>query len=323
MRHGYWITVGILFASVAALSGCASSAVDRGPIASNTASWQFGNAPGRRITTDHYDIYTTVNDDNLLATFPELMERTYEYYQELVPPTRTNSDRMKIYLFANRNEWTAFTRRFAGARAPVFLKIRNGGYSERGVTAIQFVANQITFPLMTHEGLHQYLYHYVNPQVPAWLNEGLAVACEGQRWTTSGLAAFEPTFNPSRKNALVEAILRNRLMPLEDLLETNAGRIVGKTSRTVATYYAQVWSLVVFLMEGANGKYADGFNDMCAALGTNNLRSDLRTRLQAAGQAGSMNAGEALFRAFITNDLETFEAEWLEYLKKDLLRVDA
>ncbi|MGE3182427.1 MAG: hypothetical protein AB7N71_12415 [Phycisphaerae bacterium] len=306
----------------ALLTGCATSQTAQRPIVSTVSEWNFGSAPGRRITTDHYEILTTVDDAGLLASFPELMERTFDYYQELVPPARINQDRMTIYLFADRAEWVAFTKRFAGVRAPIFLKIRNGGYSERGVTAIQFVANQVTFPLMAHEGLHQYLYHFVNQEVPAWLNEGLAVACEGQRWTTSGLAAFEPTFNPSRKNALVEAILRDRLMPLRDLLETNAGRIVGETSRTVATYYAQVWALVVFMMEGQDGKYADGFRNMCDALGSADFADALRRQMNQAGSGGAPNRGEAMFRAYISDDLDTFEAEMNAYLRKTLLRVD-
>lgn len=276
---------------------------------SSQAEWRFGRTLGRQIVTDHYEIYTTLTDDNLLRTFPELMERTYEYYAHLVPPGRALEHRMPIYLFATRPEWTLFTQRFTGPRAPIFLQIRNGGYSERGVTVIQYVSHPTTFPLMAHEGLHQYLFHQVNPQVPAWLNEGLATICEGQRWSGGGLERFEPQYNPSRQNILAEAVLRNELIPLAELLATNAGRIVGGPGRTVATYYAQLWALLVFLMEGRDGQYADKLRELSESL------SDP----QIVATSLSPDAGQSLFRRYISDDLRSFEAEYLDFWRRRLL----
>jgi hypothetical protein len=268
------------------------------------------------MLTEHYEIYTTITDERLLATFPELMERTYAFYQEVVPPERPLNARMPIYLFARRPEWAYFTQKFTGPRAAIFLKIRNGGYSERGVTAIQYVSHPATFPLMAHEGLHQYLYHQVHPQVPAWLNEGLATVFEGQRWRGDRLAAFEPNYNPMRQNALAEALLRDELIPLSNLLETNAGRIVGDTGRNVATYYAQVWGLVMYLMEGDNGRYASAFRKMCTSL-SEGTADKIPVTLSAAAVARS--PGEALFRTHITDDLEQFERDFRAYWRKRLL----
>ena len=284
------------FLPIALLTGCAGAQPERRDFAARSGEWRFGQKLGRQITTDHYVIYTTLTDETLLATFPELMERTFEYYRTLVPPRSEPAERMQIYLFATRPEWVYFTQKFTGPRAAVFLQIRNGGYSERGVTAIQYVAHQTTFPLMAHEGLHQYLYHFVNPQVPAWLNEGLAVLCEGQRWSGGGLKSFDPGYNPSRQNVLAEAVLRDELIPLPRLLETNAGRIVGDTSRRVGTYYAQVWALVLFLMEAENGKYADAFHELRESLAGSDFRF-------AAGSRASWAAGRARlglhFRIFL------------------------
>lgn len=278
-------------------------------------AWKYGDQPGTRLVTRHYEIFTTLKDDYLIGFLPGLMESAFEEYRSLVPATREPAERMKVYLFANRGQWSQFTRRFTGELARVFLQIRNGGYSERGVTVIEYVAHQTTFPIMTHEGFHQYLYHYVDPNVPAWLNEGLASYFEGQRWGAEGVRSFDPWHNPYRRNVLAEALLANRLLPLGELLETHAGRVIFRSSRTVATYYAQVWALVLFLKEGAGGKYAASLTEMLNQLGSGALRAGP----SRAPDGREYSPGEALFRAFISEDLETVEREYQSFLRQRML----
>ncbi len=298
------------------LGGCAASQPAR-QYSYTSEEWNFGRQSGRRLTTDHYVIHTTLADDYLVDEFPALMERAFEYYQTLVPSGKRPDSRMPIYLFARRVEWEYFTRRLTGRRAPVFLKIRNGGYSHEGVTVIQYVAHQTTFPILAHEGLHQYLYHYVNPSVPAWLNEGLAVVCEGQRWTSSGLERFDASYNPGRRNQLAESYFKDRLFPLRTLLETNAGRVVNETSKTIATYYGQVWMLTQFLREGADGRYAEGFTRLLNALGSPELEQFARAAHIWSDRARP-NLGEGLFRAFISEDIDQVEQEFRTYLASAL-----
>lgn len=298
--------------------GCASRSPRPAPTAYEMHPWSFGQVEGRLITTEHYAIRTTVTDARLIETFPELMERAWRYYAELVPPARTTAEPLKVYLFATRGQWIAYTHHFTGPRAATYLKVRGGGYSERGVSVIQYVAHQITFPVLAHEGLHQYLYHCVNPEVPAWINEGLAVVCEGQHWTARGLERFDRWYNPLRRNQLAEALLRNRLYPLRELLSTNAGNIIQETSTRVGTYYAQVWALMLFLWEGQEGKYAVGFQNLLNSLGA----EDLRRRVQAEGAFAAgppPSGGEALFRSFISDDLESVEREYVAFLRERIL----
>ena len=101
------------------------------------------------------------------------------FYQTLVPASRTPDEPMRVFLFAKREEFKDFTERTFPARAEVLTKVRGGGFMENGITVIQYVAHATTFPVMTHEGFHQYLHQYATPGVPAWLNEGLAVLCDG------------------------------------------------------------------------------------------------------------------------------------------------
>jgi hypothetical protein len=278
----------------------------------------YRDRPGRLIKTEHYEIYTTLDDPVLIESLPQAMETTYRFYRQLVPTAIEPERPMPVYLFARRDEWSSFTRRFAGPRAQTLLKVRHGGYSERGVSVMEYVTHSITFPLVAHEGFHQYVHHCVKRPVPAWLNEGLAVVCEGQRWGKVGLKEFDPWHNPVRRNALAEALVRDEIIPLDELLCINAGHVVGGPSRKIGTYYAQVWALILFLREGADGKYAERFDRLRHALGA----EDLETFAQAAhvtSGAPRYNFGRELFRSFITDDLETAEREYIAFMRHRVL----
>lgn len=299
------------------LAGCAAEP-RRPAVAFTNEEWPFGRTTGRKLTTDHYELYTTLTDPVLIDALPDFVERAHARCRALIPPVKEPDGRMRIYLFATRSQWEAFTRKFTGERAETFLKVRNGGYSERGVTVIEYVSHAVTFPLLAHEGFHQYLYHHVGENVPPWLNEGLAVWCEGQRWGMYALKDFDPWYNPSRKNQLIESLQGGHLHPLSRLLETHAGRIIEGSSRSVLTYYAQVWALVLFLQEGEGGKYAAGFHRLLAALGRPELEEQARAGFIWSDEA-EFNFGEAIFRAYIRDDIAAVEREYVNFIRARFL----
>jgi hypothetical protein len=301
------------------LYGCASA--ERGLTLATApverAEWRYRRSDGVRLLTEHYDIFTTVRDENLLMALPQALETAYGFYRELVPAARTPAERLPVYLFAQRGDWEDFTRRFGGPKAPQLLKVRNGGYMERGVSVIEYISNATTFPILTHEGFHQFLHHCATPNVPAWINEGVAVLCEGMRWGRDGLRELDPWHNPARANALAEALQRRDTFGLQQLLRMNAGHVVGGSSRKIAAYYAQVWTLTLFLREGQAGKYADGFQRLMAALASGDLSDYADAGM--LGVEGRRNAGEGLFRNFISDDLEAVEAEYIGFIREKLL----
>jgi hypothetical protein len=299
--------------ALALLTGCATQK-PREPVQFDIQPWRFGKQPGSKVISEHYEIYTTLQHRILLEALPDFVEAAYTNYQQLVPPLRRPEGRMQVYLLASRAQWETFTRRFTGSRAEKFLKVRNGGYSERGTSVIEYVSHDVTFPLFAHEGFHQYLFYHVNMRIPAWLNEGLAVYCEGQRWGASRLERFDPWFNPQRSNELAAALSLNRLHSLATLLQTDAGRMIEGSSRSIATYYAQIWALVLFLREGENGKYAADFRRLLAALGDDDLEQFARASYIWSERA-TFNFGEALFRSFISEDLETVQKEYYDFMR--------
>lgn len=292
-----------------ALAGCGAG---RAPVAFQIEPWRYRGVEGRKVTTARYELFTTLRDEFLLSAMPELLEAAVDYFRELVPPAGdVEGERMRVYLFADRGGWAEFTRGFTGPRAAEFLRITNGGYSERGVTVIQYVSHQTTFPIMAHEAFHQYVYHAVGRGIPAWVNEGMAVVCEGQRWSGERLVTFDPWHNPMRRNTLAEALAAGELFSLEELLATNAGRVVQLPSRVVGTYYAQLWALMLFLREGGGGKYAAGTAAM--------LRSLAREASATGPSVWAASPGEALFRRFITEDLAGFSTEFQEFVRTEIV----
>lgn len=299
-----------------ALVGCQQPQA-RAPVPFESSRWQFGHAPGSKLTTAHYEIFTTIQDPVLVNALPDFVEAAYEHYARLLPPRRVPTQRMPVYLFATRTQWEVFTRRFTGPRAPEFLRVNNGGYSERGVSVIQYVRHAITFPLFAHEGFHQYVYHCVDARLPAWLNEGLAVCCEGQRWSDRNGAyrvqEFDPWFNPARRNALAEALSADRLHSLSHLLATHPGEVLDGSSQEVQAYYAQVWALILFLREGDNGRYAAGYQRLLDALAGPGLEPQARAA-HIWGQERTFDFGTAVFRGFIAEDVEAAERAYRAFL---------
>ncbi len=73
-------------------------------------SWTFEATEGRIIETDHYRVYTTVNDPLLLEKLPALLETAYERYLAFLPSEKVDQEPLEIYLFGRRSEWEAYTR---------------------------------------------------------------------------------------------------------------------------------------------------------------------------------------------------------------------
>lgn len=302
---------------VLALSGCVASK-PRPPVEFQSEPWTFAQVPGFKLTSAHYVVHTTLRDPVLREALPGFVEAAYENYTRLVPPARTPPERMQVFLFAGRHQWEAFTRRFTGPRAATFLQVRNGGYSERGVSVIQYVSHEVTFPLFAHEGFHQYLFKCVPTPVPPWVHEGLAVCCEGQRWDDHGIREFDPWYNPSRRNELAAALIGDYLHPLRRLLETDAGHIISGSNRSVGAYYGQVWALVLFLREGEGGKYAAGFQRLLASLSAADAEQSARAAHIWSDQR-DFNYGRDLFCNFISADLETVEREYVAFMRARFL----
>ncbi len=264
-------------------------------------SWTFEAAKGRIIETDHYRVYTTVNDALLLEKLPALLETVYEHYSAFLPSEKVDEEPLEIYLFGHRSEWESYTRQNMGATADNYLKIRAGGYSHDGISVVYLLDRYSTFGVLAHEGFHQFANSRLVHRIPAWMEEGLACNFEAHFWK-AGTPVFAPDLNEFRLKALQQAIRRDSLFPLSEILGMHAGHAVALSAEKTATFYAQGWALTRFLQEGRTGKYRRAFRQMLddAADGAN-LYSQTRA--------------VEIFESYFQEDIEAIAEDFVLYAR--------
>lgn len=303
--------------TVAALvAGCATGPSEP-QFAATRQAWSFRGVEGVEITTDHFDLYTTLNDPQLQDYLPAFLEATYRQYSSLLPAPPGSGQRLTTYLFAAKHDWLDFTRRTYPERYDTYSRIQVGGYAAGATCVVQYIRPRTyTLSVMAHEGLHQYVAAHFEHQIPAWLNEGLATYCEGFD-IVRNRPVFDPEQNSVRRNSLRAILAGDGLISLQELLGTDAGRvIVNSQGRQTQAYYAQAWALIVFLRQGAKGRYAGQFEALLADVAAGRVHTRAQAARIAASQPAQVSFGEAVFRAYLTEDLEGFEADLRAYLVK-------
>jgi len=301
-------------------AGC-SAPSQTGPAVFTTADWTYKGAAGSELTSYHYKIYTTCKRKPFVRALPTFLETCYAAYAKLLPPSPelqaagelADGKPLKTYLFQRRRQWERFVEEFSPKRAETYKRIRRGGFTERGITVSHYGTQRSTLSILAHEGLHQYLEATGRNRIPAWINEGLACYFESFD-LVGGRPVFDPANNTLRTPALRKALATDSLIPLREILATNAGIAVHQKAQHVSSYYAQEWSLILFLLHSPleNPYYAD-FHKLLDELGTKAMRRKANAYL-ATDTNGTMSRGEAVFRAYVTDDLNTFESDYKKYL---------
>lgn len=273
---------------------------------------------GIRLRTTHFDLRITATDEILREYLGAFMETAFCEYEQMAPPARTLDKRLVIYLFDTRNEWADFTRQRFPHQASTYLHILSGGYTDyASATAVAFdLKRDHTLALLAHEGMHQYFSRCFPRPIAPWLNEGLA--CQWEAFDLDGpYPIFNPRMNFSRRNHLREALAEDgALIPLRQLLRMDAGMAVREIETSVRTYYAQVWSMVLYLREGDDGKYTERLQLLLHDLGSDASLEKMRAYREAHPEAARDSAGELLFKTYITDDLDTFAFEYREFARR-------
>lgn len=258
-----------------ALAPYACRATQQGPAAAfSVDDWTGEGLVGRRYHTDHFEIISTLRDREFETALPAFCEAAHARYVQTIsfPPNETQ---LVTHVFADRAQWAAFTRRRFPERFDVYSRIRHGGFTEGNVSALFYVDRATALATIAHEGWHQYVNAHVEEPLPAWINEGLGSYHEAIEYS-SDEPRFTPLRNTFRINALIDALKRDRLLSVRELVETDAGRVLiaGDDAATHA-YYAQTWALITLLRHGANGKFAPAFQQMMDDIATGTFHSRL------------------------------------------------
>lgn len=284
--------------------------------------WQNVYGPGLKITTPHYEIFTTLMDRFMLSTIPAFIESAYNVYNKQIPEPVTNSTKFTIYLFADRTQWEHFTWTFAGDQAEIFYKIKAGAYYHNGACVAYNIGMNRTLSALGHEGWHQFSSRHFKYRLPSWLDEGIAMLFEAYSYK-DGTIIFEPYKNEYRLDGLKKTLSTNKMMPLNELTAINPGQVLASDqSQAVSAFYSQSYALVRFMREYNHGSMravyeklvSDGFtgkwplDDVSKeiAMDRNLPRTILWNHI----------VGTQLFQQYVNDDSEKVEQEYIEFCRQ-------
>jgi hypothetical protein len=324
---------GVLIAGCLALAGgCKGSGADAAwsgpgtPVPLKVEAWRIGEKTGRKISTPHYTIHTTIEDNRAVDETAQVMEGAYQQYLKLVPGLKVSDRPMNCFIFGNRSDWERFTRQYTGAAAATYLKITRGGYAVRDWYVAYYLGNYSTYSVASHEGWHQFCGRNFKTRLPPFLEEGIACMFEGVSMAgPQGLPQWNFGVNLNRAVKLREAVNGRRLWPLEKLVTLHAGLLVDSRGQQIDAFYAQNWAFARFMWEAEDGRYRPALRQMLtdAATGvafdpaTNTKRPSQGWRPAAVRPtlehyfARPFAEIEQAYLAFVNRiAFEQFEAQW-------------
>jgi hypothetical protein len=224
-------------------------------------NWQNDYGQGLLITTEHYEIHTTLKEPLMLYRLPSFVEAAYLGYQSQLPAPIPTRNKFIIYLFADRQQWEDFTKKFAGELAPVYMKIKAGAYYLNGSCVVYNIGMNRTFGVIGHEGWHQFNNRHFRYRLPSWMDEGIATLFETSS-RTNGTVKFEPGKNLNRLGTLKLTLAGGKMMSVEQLITLNPGQVIEENNEAAAAFYAQSYALVRFLREDNYGQRLGRFQQM-------------------------------------------------------------
>jgi len=285
-------------------------------------SWKNVYGPGLKISTPHYEIYTTFMDRFLLSTIPGFLESAYKVYNSQLPESVISSNKFTIYLFANRTQWEHFTGIFAGEQAEIFYKIKAGAYYHNGACVVYDIGTDRTLSALAHEGWHQFSSRHFKYRLPSWLDEGVAMLFETYSYK-NGTIFFEPYKNKYRLESLQKTLVSGKMISLEELTAINPGQVLAiDRAEAVSAFYSQSYALVRFLREYDNGVRRDAYDRILAdgywgkwpldkvskeiAIDRNIPRTILWNHI----------VGNQLFQQYVNEDFEEIELEYIQFCRQ-------
>ncbi len=293
-------------------AGCAVREAKR--VKAATEPWVQDGFVGRRITTDHFLIISTLDDVELEEALPALLEAAYKRYEAMLPSPEHLRTKLTMYVFRTRREWARFTRRRYPDRYDVYSRIQSGGFTEGDTSVSFYVSRPATLATLAHEGWHQYAGSRSSNSIPPWLNEGLA--CYHEAVDFSGKTPrFTPKHNTFRIDSLREAVQMDRLLTLTELVNTDAGEVISQDHSLITqAYYAQVWGLVTFLRHGALGRWASGLGNLLDDLASGAYRIRVSAAQLASHDPTSQTEADAVFQTYFGCLPAEMEEDYYDYL---------
>lgn len=298
------------------IAGCAQPSVDwQGPGAPAllvTEGWNLGETPGRVIRTSHYNVYTTIEDEQILAVVPQVLEGALRQYRFLVPDVPLTNHPMECYLFANRTQWAAFTAAHAGEDAAVYLQVLRGGYTHGDRAVTYFLGDLSTYSVTAHEGWHQFVARHFKTRLPPFLEEGIASMFESVTFDRD-LPRWNLSVNYHRIDKLRAALAGGHLWPLDELVRLHAGEVIALPVEQIEAFYAQNWAFARFLWDGEAGAHRPALRRWLADSANGNLPPGLAAGV--SGRAWRPDAIAPLLEHYLEMPMDEIGRRYLDYVQ--------
>ena len=208
----------------------------------------------------YYTIYSDLPRGEV-AGFGRHMDAVFQQYSRRFRSFGARDGRpMPLYLFRTRDRYAQFLDGYgidaSGSGGMFFIRRDIEGLA----TYTEGRTRSSTFEVLQHEGFHQFAHAYIGPDLPLWVNEGLAeYFADGiliRNKMSLGMA------NDRRVMTVQAAIRQRRAIDFDLLLEIQPEqwkRNMVDDPELGGLQYDQSWSLVHFLIHGDGGKYRTAF----------------------------------------------------------------
>ncbi len=251
----------------------------------------------RQREVNHYIVHTDVEAD-LARDLAIRLDAMYDEYArrlvEFAPPL--GGPKFEVYIFSRRADYLKFTGNRFPNTGGMFMSGRNTlaavleGQGRDGVRRT-----------LQHEAFHQFAFTAIGPNLPIWLNEGLAQVFE--EGIFNGQKFWLGQIPPRRVRQLQSDMSARRLVDFQTFLNMTDDQwnnnLADKIKAT--TQYNQAWAMTQFLVFATDGdgsfRYRGRLIDMLRAIHT--------------GTAGS----PAFIGAFGTN-IPAFQQRFVEYARE-------
>lgn len=271
-----------------------------------------GPVQGKVVSGPHYLVHTTKSDETLPTQLVRFSERALEHYTSAITALPLPTKRLETFLFATREHWADYTKERMGDDASTYLALGRGGYTIDGEAVLYDLGRWDTLALAAHEGWHQYTQTVFRHPLPIWLEEGVATYMEGHRWQRGEeTPIFNPWRNYERFGELREAVRQNELIDLDDLMAGIPQGFLKSGRSKLLTYYAQVWALTHFLVEGEGGRYRAALEQLLRDAAEGHLASKLATSPNLPAGRGNralgVKVGRAVALVYFNRDFAEFK----------------
>lgn len=245
-----------------------------------------------------YTLHTNLDREEAIP-YGRHMDAVFAEYQKRFAGFREGAPgAMSLYLFRTQQQYEQFLERHrinaANTGGMFFVQNRLQGLA----TFVQGRGVHATFAVLQHEGFHQFAFHHIGPDLPNWVNEGIAQYFEDA--VLVGDQMYQGLANARRVAAVKASLAARKIIPFDKLLPMSQDqwhKAVTAGSEEAAQLYDQSWSMVYFLIHGEEGRYRAAFERYLF--------------LVSKGKDG----GTAFREAFGAPDTAAFRQRWEEFAR--------